>query len=64
VQAIEIPCPTSGCDGVVHVQAQPIVNGTEWEILEVDGVPQVSCSRGCRPPAELSQPVKDELQAS
>ncbi|GAB3878786.1 hypothetical protein [Terrabacter terrigena] len=63
MDTIEIPCPTPGCGGVVQVQAQPIVNGTEWEILEVDGAPQVSCSRGCKPPAELRQPVKDELQA-
>ena len=60
---IEIPCPTPGCGGVVHVQAQPIEHGTEWEILEVDGAPQVSCSMSCRPPAELRQAVKDELQA-
>jgi hypothetical protein len=64
MQNIEIPCPTEGCRGVVQVQAQPIIQGTEWEILEVDGTPQVSCSEGCRTPAELCQPVKDELQAS
>ena len=63
MQRLEIPCPTDGCPGVVHVRAEPVVNGTEWEILEIDGAPDVACSEGCRTPQELAQPVKDELQA-
>ena len=63
MDTLEIPCPTDGCPGIVHVEAEPIASGTEWEILRIDGSPQVRCTESCRSPEELYQPVKDELQA-
>jgi len=63
MEEITIPCPTDDCDGEVTVTAEPIMSGTGWAIQHVGQEPAVRCSRGCKPPLELEDPVKATLQA-
>jgi predicted aldo/keto reductase-like oxidoreductase len=63
MEEITIPCPTEGCDGAVTTTAEPIMSGTEWSIQYVGDDPAVRCSKGCKSPVELEEPVKGALQA-
>ena len=63
MEEISIPCPTDGCDGTVTATAEPVMNGTQWQIEHRGESPAVSCSNNCKSPAELEEPVAAVLQA-
>jgi hypothetical protein len=63
MEEITIPCPTEGCDGEVTASAEPVLTGTEWAIQHLGDEPSVRCSKACKSPAELEEPVKGALQA-
>jgi hypothetical protein len=63
VDTIKIPCPTDGCDGDVHAARALSQDGTDWNIVRLDEVPVVLCSRSCRTPDVLVGPVESAVRA-